>query len=148
MNKRNLAFPEKGRTSLANGRERDRVMVAVGTRISPRPPHRSRRALLTHRAPPSGQTSCDERFNQRSSPGAQPLFGSTRHFGSVSEPRPPNGCSPWVRPFPPRPPPGVASPCSVASQVLWPHPTSHPRSCSTCGLSPSRAGPAHESGHG
>src|ERR1039458_4261926 len=29
-------------------------MVAVGTRIAPRPPHRSRRALLTHRAPPSG----------------------------------------------------------------------------------------------
>src|ERR1700737_993204 len=29
-----------------------------------RPVHsiRSRRALLTHRAPPSGQTSCDERF--------------------------------------------------------------------------------------
>jgi hypothetical protein len=37
------------------------LMVAVGTRISPRPPHRSRRALLTHRAPPSGQTSYDER---------------------------------------------------------------------------------------
>src|SRR5882724_5603084 len=31
-----------------------RPLVAVGTRISPRPPHRSRRALLTHRAPPSG----------------------------------------------------------------------------------------------
>src|SRR4030088_1532297 len=30
------------------------VPVAVGTRIAPRPPHRSRRALLTHRAPPSG----------------------------------------------------------------------------------------------
>src|SRR6202158_1337673 len=29
-------------------------MVAVGTRISPRPPHRFRRALLTRRAPPSG----------------------------------------------------------------------------------------------
>src|ERR1700738_5418236 len=28
--------------------------VAGGGRISPRPPHRSRRALLTHRAPPSG----------------------------------------------------------------------------------------------
>src|SRR5262245_57254888 len=28
--------------------------VAVGTRIAPRPPHRARRALLTHRAPPSG----------------------------------------------------------------------------------------------
>src|SRR3979490_2158696 len=73
------------------------------------------------------------------SPDAQPSFGSTRHFGSVSEPRPPNGCSPWVRPFPPRLPPGVASPCSVASQVLWPHPTSHPRTCSACGLSPSQA---------
>src|SRR5258707_4084829 len=43
------------------------------------------------------------------SPDAQPSFGSTRHFGSVSEPRPPNGFSPWVRPFPPRLPPGVAS---------------------------------------
>jgi hypothetical protein len=31
--------------------------VAVGTRITPRPRHRSRRALLTHRAPPSGRTS-------------------------------------------------------------------------------------------
>src|SRR5262245_39087866 len=28
--------------------------VPVGTRIAPRPPDRSRRALLTHRAPPSG----------------------------------------------------------------------------------------------
>src|SRR5258708_16315552 len=75
------------------------------------------------------------------SPDAQPSFGSTRHFGSVSEPRPPNGCSPWVRPFPPRLPPRVASPCSVASQVLRPHPTSHPRTCSPCGLSPSPAPP-------
>jgi hypothetical protein len=44
------------------------LMVAVGTRISPRPPHRSRRALLTHRAPPSGQTSCDGRFNNARRP--------------------------------------------------------------------------------
>ncbi len=29
-------------------------VVAVGTRISPHAPHRSRRALLTHRAPPLG----------------------------------------------------------------------------------------------
>jgi len=28
--------------------------VAIGTRITPRPPRRSRRALLTHRAPPLG----------------------------------------------------------------------------------------------
>ena len=31
--------------------------------LTRRNPHRSRRALLTHRAPPSGQTSCDERFS-------------------------------------------------------------------------------------
>src|SRR5712691_2594229 len=37
-------------------------MVAVGTRITPRPPHRSRRALLTHRALPSGQTSASHGF--------------------------------------------------------------------------------------
>src|SRR6267143_2693860 len=40
-----------------------------------RPVHsiRSRRALLTHRAPPSGQTSCDERLVTLS-PDAQPSF--------------------------------------------------------------------------
>jgi len=32
--------------------ERANGFVTVGTRISPRPPRRSRRALLTHRAPP------------------------------------------------------------------------------------------------
>jgi hydroxymethylbilane synthase len=30
------------------------MLVAVGTTVAGRPPHRSRRALLTHRAPPSG----------------------------------------------------------------------------------------------
>ena len=39
-------------------------MVAVGTRIAPRPPHRSRRALLTHRAPPSGRTSAARSLNR------------------------------------------------------------------------------------
>ena len=41
----------------------DRLMVAVGTRIAPRPPHRSRRALLTHWAPPSGRTSAASGLN-------------------------------------------------------------------------------------
>src|SRR5258707_7663330 len=59
--------------------------------------------------------------------GAQPPIGSTWHLGSVSEPRPPVGCSPRVRPFPPRPPPEVAFLCSVASSALRPHPPSHPR---------------------
>ena len=64
----------------------------------------------------------------------------------MSEPRPPVGCSPRVRPFPPRPPPEVAFLCSVASSVLRPHPTSHPRTCSACGFWPSRAGPAQRPG--
>ena len=41
--------------------------------------------------------------------GAQPPIGSTWHLGSVSEPRPPVGCSHRVRPFPPRPPPELPS---------------------------------------
>jgi uncharacterized membrane protein YeaQ/YmgE (transglycosylase-associated protein family) len=41
-------MPRRGKRQAAD------LMVAVGTRIAPRPPHRSRRALLTHRAPPSG----------------------------------------------------------------------------------------------
>src|SRR5258708_33357303 len=45
--------------------------------------------------------------------GAQPPIRSTWPLGSVSEPRPPVGCSPRVRPFPPRPPPEVAFLCSV-----------------------------------
>src|SRR4029450_7576529 len=41
-------------------------------------------------------------------PGPPPPIESTWYLGSVSEPRPPVGCSPRVRPFPPRPPPEVA----------------------------------------
>ena len=52
------------------------------------PPHRSRRALLTHRAPPSGQTSAARGTNPVPS-SAQPPIGSTWLLGSVSEPRPP-----------------------------------------------------------
>src|SRR5262245_36542560 len=40
--------------------------------------------------------------------GAQPPVGSTWQLGAESEPRPPVGCSPRVRPFPPRLPPEVA----------------------------------------
>src|SRR6266436_5062400 len=43
-------------------------MVAVGTLITERPPHRSRRALLTHRAPPSGRTWGDTRFEPACAP--------------------------------------------------------------------------------
>ena len=71
--------------------------VAVGTRIAPRPPHRSRRALLTHRVLPRV-----ERRHQMVSihlrSGAQPPNGSTWLLGS----RPNHGrlsdWSPWVSP--------------------------------------------------
>ena len=58
--------------------------VAVGTRISPRPPHRSRRALLTHRAPPSGQTSCDERFSHVRRPTRPSVPMIMRHLSPKS----------------------------------------------------------------
>ena len=38
---------------------RSRPMFAVGTLITERPPHRSRRALLTHRAPPLARSGYD-----------------------------------------------------------------------------------------
>jgi hypothetical protein len=113
-------------------------MVAVGTVIAHRPPHRSRRALLTHRAPTSGRRRAEVGKADAAS-GAHPPFRSTQRSGSESGLRRLDGCSPWLRPFPPRPPPEVALLCSVASSVLWPHPTSHPRACSACGLWPSRA---------
>src|SRR5258708_20277750 len=65
--------------------------------------------------------------------GPKPPIGSTWHLGSVSAPRPPVGCSPRVRPFPPRPPREVAFLWSVASSVLRPHTTSHPRTYSAYG---------------
>src|SRR5258706_14349682 len=43
-------------------------MVAVGTIITERPRHRSRRELLTHRAPPLGRTWGDTRFEPACAP--------------------------------------------------------------------------------
>src|SRR5258708_7415667 len=43
----------------------------------PRQKDRSRRALLTHRAPPSGQTSCDERFSYARRPTRSHYYRST-----------------------------------------------------------------------
>ena len=88
----------------------------------------------------SGRTSGGSRRCRRSV-RAHPPFRSTQRSGSESGLWRPDGCSPWLRPFPPRLPPEAALLCSVASSVLWPHPTSHPRACSACGLWPSRADP-------
>ena len=43
-------------------------MVAVGKRVTPLPPRRSRRALLTHRAPTLGRASDGERFGRAHRP--------------------------------------------------------------------------------
>src|SRR6266853_3072170 len=75
--------------------------------VSPRPLH-------LHRISSLGSNVGCTRFETACAPGAQPPIGSTWHLGSASEPRPPVGCSPRVRPFPPRPPPEVAFLCSVA----------------------------------
>jgi hypothetical protein len=113
--------------------------------IAHRPPHRSRRALLTHRLLPRVERQMVVGDTDATS-GAHPPFRSTQRAGPESGLRRPDGCSPWLRPFPSRPPPGASPRCSAASTVLWPHPTSQPRPCSACGLWPSRAGPSQCSG--
>ena len=50
-----------------------------------------------------------------------------RLSGPESGARCARACSPWSAPFPPRPPPPVPGPCSVASAVLRSGPTSHAR---------------------
>src|SRR5260370_8712150 len=80
------------------------LMVAVGTRISPRPPHRSRRALLTHRAPPSGQTSYDERSSVARRP-TRSHYSDRRGISPQSPTRgPPTPVPPRSSPPPPPPP--------------------------------------------
>src|SRR5215472_9679372 len=61
-------------------------------------------------------------------------------FRSVSEACVVERCSPLSAPFPPRPPPTVAPPCSAGSTVLRHSPTSPERSCPPFGLWPSRTG--------
>jgi hypothetical protein len=66
---------------LALGAQSLKWPVAVGTAIARRPPHRSRRALLTHRAPTSGHDveppvgSRDEP-NRRLGMGSPPTTGA------------------------------------------------------------------------
>ena len=55
------SLPELGMKAALQRSKGGRTMVAVGTLIAERPPHGSRRALLTHRAPHSGQTFGEER---------------------------------------------------------------------------------------
>jgi len=102
-------------------------VVAVGTALSGRPPHRSQRAELPHWAPTSGSDA-----------QTQPAVSGPAHCADF--PGPASGVcfvgpdSPWSAAFPPHPPPVAAhrSLCSGASQVLRSCPTSWNRSSTTC----------------
>src|SRR6266478_7975697 len=85
--------------------------MCPGGGVTPNRYHPARRTCIG--SLPSGRTSAARAVWNRMRSGAQPPIGSTGPLGSVSEPRPPVGCSPRVRPFPPRPPPEVAFLCSV-----------------------------------
>jgi len=125
-----------------------RGTVAVGTALAGRPPHRSRRAELPHRAPASGG---DAEAHQRigmtdaglgkpaSYPSLPPDVPAQVHLartssGPVSGARFAQAGSPWPTPFPPSPPQLLAEPCSETSQVIWGCPTSHGRPSWACVL--------------
>ena len=57
-------------------------MVAVGTPVARRPPHRSQRALLTHWAPPSGngvRTNYCTRWRMHQAPRIHIVFSRSAH---------------------------------------------------------------------
>ena len=105
-----------------------------------RPPRRSRRAELPHRAPTLGSDA--KTFQLRVHAPAH----LARLSGTGSGARFAGPCSPWPGPFPPPPPQPVARRCSAASQVLRARPTSRGRSSSAYGLRPSRCVPPHHPG--
>src|SRR5216684_7005951 len=112
--------------------------MCLGGGVTPNRYHPARRTCIG--SLPSGQTSAAHGFETACAPAHSRQ--SDRRGGSAQCPN--LGCSPRVRPFPPRPPPEVAFLCSVASSVLRPHPTSHPRTYSAYGYclpEPARTSP-------
>jgi len=105
--------------------------VAVGTPVAGRPPHRSRRAELPHRAPASG---VDGQSGHLGPPPVSVPAPASAQSGSASGAGVAGNDSPWPGPFPPRPPPARVSPRvrSTASSVLRARPTSHARSSPSC----------------
>ncbi len=118
--------------------------VAVGPGVTPRPPHRSRRAGLPHRAPASGDDA--QALISVSRPAVSASASTSKLSGSVSGSGEADADSNWPVPFPPPPPQTRAHPrlCSGASQVLWDCPTSHARASLTCPLG-SQRGPLRPS---
>ena len=83
---------------------------AVGTRVTPRPPHRSVRAAFPHTAPTSG-------IDGRTLPYAS-QHPVTRLSGSESSACFVGPHSPWSLPFAPPTPLRITPLCSSASQLL------------------------------
>ena len=97
-------------------------IVAVGTTVTRRPPHRSVLAELLHTAPASGSDAIALRWIAWRVRVC--LRVPSTHFpGSVSGVRENQKHSLWLSPFPPSPPPGCTR-CSASSSVLWGYPTS------------------------
>src|SRR5262245_11384701 len=101
-------------------------VVAVGTPITRRPPHRSVRARLTHTA-----LTVDAWRQKRKSDCSPHTAQSVGHAfpRSVSGTCKIERCSPQSAPFPPQPPLKVTLRCSAGSRVLRHSPTSPERSC-------------------
>jgi hypothetical protein len=108
-------------------------VVAVGTTIADRPPHRSVRAALPHTAP---TLEIGENAATRT-----PLSpGNTRSPRCVGDGCGVERCSPWPAPFSPQAPPKIALLCSSGSSIVWRGPTPLERARPPCGFAPSRAG--------
>ena len=106
-----------------------RIRVAVGTVITHRPPHRSRRAAFPHRAPAGGRTrSAHEAFvPPRNAIRARAAPFETCGFrccarGMQPHPCIPSGRAPSLHTLRRR----SSRPCSGASSVLRARPTPHP----------------------
>ena len=126
------------RTHFPAGSSRlERRLVAVGTTVARRPPHRPVLALLTHTVPTLEIGTPGPfwvRTHSRRTGVAESVWHGVQHRPSARE-------SPWPTAFPPCAPPTVPRPCSRTSQVLCSRSTPRRRTWRTYGSSPSPPGP-------
>ena len=119
----------------ATRRPASRVCVCCGglrgrgrTRVTSRPPHRSGHEAFPHTAPTSGPYVPSEHNDTHAAiVGCMPAGAESGACGDGTH-------SPWPRPFAPPTPQQIVLPCSPASQLLWPRPTSHARTSSATTL--------------
>ena len=108
-------------------------LVAVGTIIADRPPHRTVQAALPHTASHLGE-------------GERCCYSHVTHSLGHACPALCRGrcgterCSPWPAPFSPQAPLKIALLCSSGSSIVWCGPTPPERARPPCGFAPSRTG--------